>query len=193
MLVFFARFKASFIFILFSVWLGAVPAAADDADGIAVHVRKDGGVVFVTTAMLVPVAPRQAWDVLIDYEKMPQFMPNLDTSKIIDRHDNRVRLAQAGTVAIGPFSLAYDYVREVELTPYRAILSTVVAGSSLKSGRVMTRLLAEGEATRIIYDSEAVPNIWIPLGISEAFIRGHVRDQMESMRTEMLRRKQAAK
>ncbi len=188
MALLFKTAQAGLILIFFLAFLGAEAAAAEKND-MAIDVKKEGDLVMVNASLLVPVTPRQAWDVLTDYDAMTQFLPKVHTSKIIERTENRLRVAQAGTIGYGVLSVAFDYIREIELFPYREIKSTITGGS-VKKGNVATRLLAEGEATRIIYVSEAVPDIWIPLGIGEAFIRNHVYTQLDSMRTEMLRRKQ---
>lgn len=169
----------------------AVPASAQDAGAdIVVSVDRRGDLVFVDAGMTAPVDIRLAWQVMTDYERMPEFLPQLESSEILERRENFLRLAQTGRVYIGPIPWSFEYVREVELTPPRRIRSVIVGGS-LASGEVITELRPQGDGTRISYRSEAVPGMWVPLGISEAVIRNQVRDQLEQMRDEMLRRQRA--
>lgn len=154
---------------------------------IPVVVERSGDVVRVGANFTAPVSPKIAWEVLTDYERMPEFLPHLRTSKVLARTGNRLRAEQTGAVLVGPIPIPFEYLRDVDLTPPRR-LHSVVVGGSLKSGTVTTELAAEGASTRISYWSEAVPAIWVPLGVSEAFIRDHVRKQLGAMRAEMVRR-----
>lgn len=165
-------------------WLSVARAEADD---IRITVVKQQETVIVDASLVAPVPPRQAWDVLTDYEHMADFMPQVNSSKVLERREGRLRVSQSGRIFFGPIPISFDYLREVELTPYSEIRSRVIGGS-LKSGAVTTQLIPQGAATRIVYHSEAVPNIWVPLGIGEAFIRNSVREQLVTMRDEMLRR-----
>lgn len=167
------------------VWLPGAHARSDAE--VSVSVERKGDAVFVEASLVVPVDIQLAWQVMTDYERMPEFLPQLHTSRVVSRRGNRLRLEQEGRVFIGPIPWSFEYVRDVELTPPRQIRSVIVGGS-LASGEVITDLSSEGGGTHIQYRSEAVPGVWVPLGISEAVIRGQVREQLEQMRVEMVRR-----
>lgn len=164
-------------------------ACAATARDIPVAVSEKGPVVTVDADFFVPVTRHQAWEVLTDYAHMTAFLPHLQKSEIVERRKNAFRVSQSGTIPCGPLSLSFDYLRDVEVFPDNQIRSHIVGGS-LKAGEVVTRLQEQGNGTRIIYHSETVPNIWIPFGIGAGFIRDNIRDQLYSMRNEMLRRKQ---
>lgn len=166
-------------------------AAASDGTDIHVAVIKKGDSVTIDASYLVLVTADIAWDVLTDYEHMAEVLPQLRTSKVLVRSENKLRVSQTGRIFFGPIPVAFDYLRDVELTPRSRIRSHVIGGS-LKRGDVTTELIPREAQTRIIYHSEAMPGIWLPFGISEAFIRDNVHDQFIHMREEMMRRKEKA-
>lgn len=159
---------------------------------IEVSAKKVSDMVVIDVSLVVQATPKEAWDVLIDYDRMPQFLPNLQSSKIVSRTPTQLKVAQKGGVSHGPISLTFDVVREVDLKPYSEILSRVVSGN-LKKVDGTTRLAAAGEGTRITFHSESIPNVWVPPGIGPALIESETRDQFNDMRNEILKRKNAEK
>lgn len=168
-------------------------ALAADADGdLSVNVRKSAGAVIVDARMAVPASQQQVWDVLTDYDRMAQFFPNLVSSRIAQRSGDTMRIEQKGNVAYGPFAFDFESVRDIALKPTSEIRSRAVAGS-LKSGTATTRLVADGATTWILYHSESVPAMWVPPAIGPRVIAGQTRAQFESLRAEIVRRKNFAR
>ncbi|WP_019143321.1 SRPBCC family protein [Noviherbaspirillum massiliense] len=169
-----------------------LPKPVEDTErSLAVQVRKSRGEVIVDVSMLVEASQRDAWDVLTDYDHMAEFFPRLTSSKVTQRNGNVLRLEQHGKVSYGLLSFPFESVREIELKPYEEIRSRAVGGS-LRKGDADTRLVEEGGGTRIFYHSESVPAVWVPPGIGPAIIESGTRQQFESLRAEILKRKTAA-
>ena len=169
----------------------AMPAMAqqDNANqDIEVKARKSGGTVIIDVSLTVAATPREAWDVLIDYDHMPEFLRNLQVSKIVSKSPTRLQVAQKGGVSHGPISITFDVVRDVQLKPYEQITSHVVSGD-LKQVDSTTRIAPEGSGARVTFHSESIPNVWVPPGIGPALIENETRDQFGDMRAEILRRK----
>ncbi|MFD2273541.1 SRPBCC family protein [Undibacterium arcticum] len=82
----------------------------------------------------MPTTQRQAWNVLVDYEHMTRFVPNLRTSIVVERGDSRLRVSQTSTVPFGFLSMSVDTVRDVDLKPYSQIRSHVISGTLKKRG-----------------------------------------------------------
>lgn len=165
---------------------------ASSAQDIEVSAKKVSDMVVIDVSFVVQATPKETWDVLVDYDRMPQFLPNLQSSKIVSRTPTQLKVAQKGGVSHGPISLTFDVVREVELKPYTEILSRVVSGN-LKKVDGTTRLTPAGEGTKVTFHSESIPNVWVPPGIGPAMIESETRDQFNDMRNEILKRKDANK
>jgi carbon monoxide dehydrogenase subunit G len=160
----------------------------DYGKDLSVVVKKSGGTVFVDVSMSVKASMQEAWDVLTDYDHMAQFFPNLQSSKIIERTGNKIRIEQTGKISYGLVSFPFESIREIELRPYNEIRSRAIGGS-LKQGNATTRLMPEEIGTRILYHSESVPSVWVPPAIGPRFIQNQTRAQFESLRNEILKKK----
>lgn len=159
---------------------------------IEVIAKKVANMVVIDVSMLVAATPREAWDVLTDYDHMPQFLPNLQSSKILSKSPTRIEVAQKGGATHGPISITFDVVRDVQLKPYSEIVSHVISGN-LKKVDGTTRLSPEGDGTRITFHSESIPNIWVPPGIGPTLIENETRGQFGDMRAEIMKRRLVAK
>lgn len=170
----------------------AESAPGSGTQGIDVTAKKVSNMVVIDVSMLVEATPREAWDVLTDYDHMPKFLPNLQSSKILSKSPTRLEVAQKGGATHGPISITFDVVREVQLKPYSEIISHVISGD-LKKVDGTTRLVPEGDGTRITFHSESIPNVWVPPGIGPALIENETREQFGDMRAEIVKRRLAAK
>ncbi len=172
--------------------LAAHAESATPTQDIEVSAKKVSSMVVIDVSMLVAATPREAWDVLTDYDRMPQFLPNLQSSKILSKSPTRLEVAQKGGATHGPISITFDVVRDVQLKPYAEIVSHVISGD-LKKVDGTTRLAPEGEGTRITFHSESIPNVWVPPGIGPTLIENETREQFGGIRAEILRRKTVLK
>jgi hypothetical protein len=165
--------------------------ATQSEEDIHVKVSRHDDVVTVHAQFSAPVSARQAYAVLTDYNRMTQFLTDLDESRILARTKDSLLVQQVGKVRFGWFNIPFEYVRRVELYPGVRLISHVVSGSMTK-GDVTTSLNEVNGQTVVTYDSEVTMGYWLPFGIGNTAIASHVQKDLESMRSEMLRRKQTA-
>lgn len=171
------------------LWIcNAAVLAQSPPDDPAVEVRQVGDTVVVDASMVVPASREQVWTVLTDYDRMAQFSPNLRSSRVVARSDKAIQVEQTGSVAVGPFSVPFESLREIELKPFDEIHSRTLGGS-LKRGTAFTRLAPDTAGVRILYHSESVPGTWTPPGLGTGFVARETRQQFQNLRAEILRRK----
>jgi carbon monoxide dehydrogenase subunit G len=169
--------------------LGHLQTAGADADPVEVQVKLDEDVVLIDAVVHAPVTVGEAWAVLIDFDHMAEFLPNLQSSVVQSRTGNALRVAQKGESAAGPLSFSFDTVREIDLTPVSAITFHLISGTMEKLDGV-TRLFPEGNGTRITYHAVAIPGHLLPLSFAESFIARDVRAKFQAFVVEMSRRRQ---
>jgi carbon monoxide dehydrogenase subunit G len=176
---------------LFAIALAMVPAAAHadppDSGDIAVAIRRDGDAIEVAVELLVKATPQEAWNVLIDYDHMAEFVSNVAMSRIVRRAGEKLEVAQTSRLSFGPLEFKFDNVREIELVPLQEIRSKVVDGD-MKASAFTTRFAAEGNATRITNRGRFLPGRWIPPLIGTAVLEAETRKQFAEFRAEILRR-----
>jgi carbon monoxide dehydrogenase subunit G len=168
--------------------------AGPTADDIAVQVDVQDETVRVTVEARLPATPCEVWAVLTDFENLPRYIANIESSKVLSREGNVARVAQTGKTSFGPLTFRFESVRELRLTSCARLESRLVSGNNMKRFQGDTRLEADGSGTGTVlrYRSEAVPETAMPAGIGRAFIESETREHYQDIRREVLRRKSAA-
>jgi carbon monoxide dehydrogenase subunit G len=136
---------------------------------IEVKVQNDGERILVNVTFVVPVGPQQAWSVLTDFENIPNFISGIQTSKVTGGMGNNLQVSQRGVTQFGFFTFSFDSIREINLTPFNKIQEHMLSGNMRKMEET-TILLPEGNQTRIIYQADIVPGLWIPRFAGQFFI-----------------------
>ncbi|MGE5336880.1 MAG: SRPBCC family protein [Gemmatimonadota bacterium] len=164
------------------------PALAAAGAVTQVDVVKQGSVYVIDAAMAVPVPAADAWAVLIDFDDMARFLPNLTESRTTARSGNRITVQQKGVARFGILRIPFDSVREIDLKPHERVRARQIAGRA-RSALSEMRFIDDGGTTRIVYRAEIEPGFWLPAFVSRPFIEHEVREQFEAIAREILRRR----
>jgi ribosome-associated toxin RatA of RatAB toxin-antitoxin module len=175
------------IALAFFAALGGVGVDVSHAQAAQVQARRDGEAVLVDAVADVPGDPRIAWDVLTAYERYPEFVPDLQESRIVSRGPNTASVAQRGTAGW----LFYRIPLAVNLTvteqPYERVRSVATGGDFLEfSGSY--RLLPSSRGVRVEYSGRMVPAFWLPPVIGLPALRAMVTRQFNGLMGEIERR-----
>jgi carbon monoxide dehydrogenase subunit G len=178
------------------LWLAFSPgmtwAAAPDAGGNATaRIEIEDDVVRIEAEASIPASIREVWEVLTDFENLPRYLSSVSSSKVLARNGNVVRLSQTGKVNFGPFSFEFQSIRELTLTPFEKFESQMIEGN-MKRFRSSTRLESGAGVTRIRYQSEGVPDTFLPLSLLRSSIETGAREHYQEISREVLRRKAVA-
>ena len=167
----------------------ASPGADED---IVVHVAKNGQHIVVDVDCPVDAPAAIAWEVLVDYDHMSQFISNLEYSGIEGSAGGLLRVHQKGKASRGLLTFRFDNVREVLLLPPREIRSRLISGD-LKASDFVTRIVEVDARVHIVNSGRYTPNIWVPPIIGPALIELETQKQFGEIRTEILRRSAASR
>lgn len=154
---------------------------------IEVRVQNDGERILVYATFTVPVGPQQAWAVLTDFENLANFISGVQSSKVTSGTGNNLQVSQRGTTQFGFFTFSFDSVREVNLSPFNKIQERMISGNMRKMEET-TILSPEGNQTRITYQADIVPGLWILRFTGQFFIENEAREQFQQIKNEMIRR-----
>jgi ribosome-associated toxin RatA of RatAB toxin-antitoxin module len=97
-------------FIAFQLLLGMVLSggyALAATNPPSVNFQQQGTRLLVSGALSVPVAPATAWAVLTDYERVPEFVPGMRVSRIIEKSENTRVLEQQGEMLANNMRMLY--------------------------------------------------------------------------------------
>lgn len=166
-------------------WSVLARAAAPNTEP-DIRLWEEGGKYRVSATIQVPVAPAKAWNVLIDFDHMAEFIPYLQSSQIKQRKGRTWQIEQTGEISIGPFSHRYESQREISLLPYKSIQSRTLNGTMNVDS--VTLLIPNGKGTTIRYDASGTPGVAALASIGLSYMGERVKAQFAAIRAEILKR-----
>jgi ribosome-associated toxin RatA of RatAB toxin-antitoxin module len=170
----------------------AVPRArAESGNDVVVRVEIENDTVRINAEAGIAASAKEVWEVLTDFDGLPRFISNIAASRVLSRNGNVVRVAQTGKAGFGPFSFEFQSTRELTLTPYEKFESRMIEGN-MKRFRGTTRLEEKDGVTRVRYQSEAVPDTVMPLGLARSTIESETREHYVEIAREVMRRNHAS-
>jgi len=165
----------------------AVGARTDDSEWQpTVTVREDAGVYSVAARFAVPGRPAIALAVLTDYERIPQFMPGVETSVVIERRAARAVIEQEAVSRLMMFKKRVYLLLEIIEGPDTLRFRD-------RSGRSFARYegrwhLCEGNhGTWIAYELTAQPEFDVPEFLLKRLLKRDAVQMIDGLRREILR------
>lgn len=188
-----------FLLCLLLVWTAPAEAQAPHAEppqlDVAVkRIEVDGVKLYQIDATgVVAASPERVWKVLTDYPRMDEFVPDLDSCKVLSRSGNEVIIEQFGTARFLVVTRAIHLiVRSVE-TPMSAIQISLVSGD-MKHYEARWELvpIPETGGTRIVYVGKLLPDFYVPGILGESIFRSHIAHMMTAVLTRIDGKRDAA-
>lgn len=165
--------------------------AADAGHEVRVKVERRGNLIVLDVETEVAASADDVWAVLVDYDHMAAFMPNLVSSQVVKRSGDTLHVAQKGEKRVLFMRLSFAGIKAVELVPRREIRTSLVEGD-FRSYQSQTRLVARDDGrTGIVQHGQYEPTRWVPPAIGPALIESETRQHYRAIVAEILRRKQA--
>ncbi len=155
-------------------------AQAPHVDVAVQRVDLEGEQVFDVTAHgTVKAAPAVVWKILTDYERMPEFVPDLERTKVLSRAGNKVTLEQFGRARFLFFSREIHLVVQVAEEPQGAIDISLITGD-MKVYRCRWEIVPVPETggTRIAYTGKMVPKFYVPGMLGSNIVRRDIERMM---------------
>jgi len=167
--------------------LAAVPAAAQ----VECEVREENRVYEVKARFTAPVSPSVAWEVLTDYDRIAFFVNAIRSSRSYRSADSLI-VHQHATVGVFPFRRSMQVDLLIQETPGSRVAFEDILGNDFKFYRGSWQLDARGGQVEVSYRLESFPYAVPFSAVGRRVIAGSVRDLLEQVRSEMLRREAAA-
>lgn len=150
-------------------------------------VARDGSVVQVRSTIEAPAAVELCYAVLVDFDRLAEFIPGMQSSRIVSAPGEPLLLRQVGSTAAGLSSFTFDVTLAVTLEPPHRITFRRVAGNlEQMAGSWQVR----GDAAHCVIDYAAVlePSFWVPPLIGPLLVRHKVEQQVDGLAAEIVRR-----
>lgn len=169
--------------------LAAVPAAAA-ANEPPVGVVENHGAYTVSATFTVPEASAFAVAALTDYARIPRFMPEVHTSTVLERADDRAVVEQEAVARFMMFSkrvhLVLDVRHDGEVIRFRDR-----CGKSFARYEGAWTIEARDGATRITYELTAQPSFDVPEFLLKRLLKRDAGQMIERLKTEIAARAHA--
>ena len=169
----------------------ALPVSAAAQSDLDISVQMVGDEIRATVSMFVRAPQQRVWEVISDYERAPEYMRDLQVSKVISRSGDTVRVLQKDQVRYGPFAFPVETVRDIRQIEPVKIESRLVSGSRKKYDAT-TELVPESGGTRLRYRSVSIPSSALASLAGESTVKRITEERFKQLRAEILRREVVA-
>jgi carbon monoxide dehydrogenase subunit G len=178
------RFVAAAV--TFMALLGAAAAAVANPEPPApqVSVREERGTYVVTARFDIPQSAAAALAVLSDYEQIPKFMPEVQSSVVVDRSEGRTLVQQEAVSRFMMFSKKVHLLLEVTREP-GTIRFVDRCGKSFVSYQGAWRAVTEDGRTIVSYELSAKPGFDVPEFILKRLLKRDSAHMIERLRREI--------
>jgi len=165
----------------------AVPWPAVARADPEVHIERRQGVFRVDVTIPVEVDAQTAWQVLTDYNRLAEFVPDMRSSRVVSGAGEPLRVRQVGEAGVLFFRVDVDVDLQIEETPPEKLAFRAVGGN-MKHMKGDWRIARTGQDIVLSYQAELEPGFWVPPLLGTALMRRDVGRQVAGVVNEMLRR-----
>ncbi|WP_025917459.1 SRPBCC family protein [Herminiimonas sp. CN] len=131
---------------------------------------------------------QRAWQVLTDYDRLHEFVPNLLSSRLLERSGPEATIEEVGRIGFFILSRQIHMVVRVTEHPFSTLDAVLVAGD-MKHYATHWELAPATQdgasGTRINYSGMVEPDFFVPSLLGAALMRSDVRRMLEAIITEI--------
>ncbi|MDB5118757.1 MAG: polyketide cyclase [Mucilaginibacter sp.] len=172
----------------------ATPGAALNADGLLeIDVKRRAGhdypIFDLQARAAVRATLQQSWEVLTDYDREADFVPNLISSRLIARDDRTCVIEQEGYGQFLFIKQAIHLLVRAQETPFSNIAVTLVKGNmhEYRANWALSTLPEPADAapdssrTQIIYTATIAPTFYIPSLFGAALMKRDLHNMIAAV------------
>jgi ribosome-associated toxin RatA of RatAB toxin-antitoxin module len=147
------------------------------------RVEQDGMHLYeVDSTGVVSASPAAVWKILTAYERMDEFVPDMESSRVLSRNGNETIIEQFGTAHFLFVTRGIHLVVRATETPMSAIDIALISGD-MKHYEAHWELvpIPETGGTRIVYSGKMVPDFYVPGFLGAKLIRNDIERMMSAV------------
>jgi ribosome-associated toxin RatA of RatAB toxin-antitoxin module len=147
------------------------------------RIRTEAGNVYEVNARgEVAAAPAAVWRILTDYERMPEFVPDLHRARVLSRSGDEAVLEQFGEAHFLFFRHDIHLVVQIREQPISQIDISLIGGD-MKVYKCSWRLVSVPETggTRVLFSSMVAPKFYVPGMLGSNMIRSDIERMMAAV------------
>jgi ribosome-associated toxin RatA of RatAB toxin-antitoxin module len=165
-----------------------VVATTQSAGGatVALTAERNGNAFDIHASSLLNADGATAWRVLTDYNRYPEFIPDLHSSHIVARHAGTVTVEQSGDAVLWLFKMPLEITFEIQEAPPDHLRSRAVAGT-LRALTSSYALTPEAARTRLDYVGRVAPGFRLLGPFERTAVERNVSRQFQALADEIER------
>lgn len=157
------------------------------AQELAIEIERQGEFITVNASARMQVDVRIAWEVLSDYDRLAQFIPDMKSSRVVSRSGDRVLVEQKGEIGFFFYRQPVDVTLEVREQPQRRIVARRIDGN-IRDLETRYELELSDAGVRLDYTGRFTPDFYLPPLIGMPIMRRIVERRFRAMVDEIVRR-----
>lgn len=165
-----------------------VAASMATAMPIVVESQYLGETLHLHASVVVHASPAEVWDVIIDYEGQPSFLPNLAESKVISHNGSGSLVKQKGWMEFLFMHFDFDVEYLTREAPPFLLSSSITKGNVKRMDSVYRLSPCENNGTCLEYNGKVEFENWLPPVIGPLILRRKLETQIDALIHEVGRR-----
>jgi ribosome-associated toxin RatA of RatAB toxin-antitoxin module len=162
--------------------------AADATNPADVTVREQDGIYHVAATFTVARSAPVVFEVLTGYEQIPRYMPDVRSSRVIERNDGHAVVEQEAVARVMMFSKRVHLLLDVREEPL-VIRFRDRCGRSFEHYEGAWTLSAAGaDRVSVRYELAAKPSFDVPEFLLKRLLKRDAQEMIRRLRDEMTRR-----
>jgi ribosome-associated toxin RatA of RatAB toxin-antitoxin module len=138
----------------------------------------------ITAVIQIPQPVEKVWQVLTDYEALPEFIPNLAKSKLLDHPNGGIRLEQVGSQSLLNFKFCARVILDLEELFPQSISFRMIEGDfkDFSGSWCLEPCLVNGKPeTRLSYTIKVWPKLIMPVSIIESRLSKDLQTNLQAI------------
>jgi ribosome-associated toxin RatA of RatAB toxin-antitoxin module len=153
-----------------------------------IDVRREQSSLRVQASATLQVDAQTVWDTLVAYEQLPEFIPDMVSSRTVRRDGVRAVVEQHGRAGLGVFKQAFGVTLAVQELPLREVNAQAIAGDFSRFEASYRLYAGSDGGTRIDYTALIEPKARMLPVVGVPVLRLAIHRQFEAMVAEIERR-----
>jgi len=150
--------------------------------------RLPGATRRLAAQLALPLGLEAVWDVLTDYERLPDFIPNLERSCLVERRGDVVVLEQVGSQRFVGLRFTASVRLQLQERREEGILDFEMLAGDFRRFQGTWTVLADSSGVRLRYELTVQACVGMPIGLIEQRLQEDLASNLRSVALEALRR-----
>nr|WP_307733540.1 SRPBCC family protein [Duganella violaceicalia] len=131
----------------------------------------------------------KVWRILTGYERMAEFVPDMESCRVLSRNGNEVIVEQFGVARFLFMSKSIHLIVRATEQPMSSIDISLISGD-MKHYESHWELIPVPETggTKVVYSGKLIPNFYVPGILGAKMIRGDIERMMSAVLARLDRR-----